>query len=87
MWFMRIMHMQTNLLNRIGDVRTGEHKVLKGTCQAATVCWISNLSAYSSRELWAQVNWSSTRLAVLHTCSTQDVKHILTLRSNPPEVR
>ena len=30
-WFARIMHVQANLLNCIGDIRTGEGKVLEST--------------------------------------------------------
>jgi hypothetical protein len=37
LWFSKVMHVETDLLNCIRDVRVGEREVVKGTSQVAII--------------------------------------------------
>jgi hypothetical protein len=42
MRLLRIMHMKTDLLYCIGNIRTSEGEILKSTCYTAESCWVSH---------------------------------------------
>ena len=79
MWLPRIMHVETDLLDCIGDVWPGESKILQGTSQTPVGSRISNRMALSLGLLALNVNRGGTGLAGSHPSPLQDVKCILLL--------
>jgi hypothetical protein len=79
MWHPGIMHMETYLLNCIGDIRPGEGNVLQGTGQTPVGSQISNGGALRLGLLALSVNRGGTGLAVSHPCPLQDIESILPL--------
>ena len=73
------MHMKTDLLNGICDVRPGEGEVLKSPSKAPVGSRVGNRIAHGSRNLALSVDRSGTRLATTHPCSVQNIQSILSL--------
>lgn len=65
MGFTRIMHVQSNLLNCIGNIRPGEGEVLKSTHQVVVHSGVNDGGA-GGAELGLRVDWSSARVAGTH---------------------
>lgn len=75
----RIVHVKANLLDSIGNVRTGEGQVLKSSHKAAVVSGVNNSRTIISRNLGAGVNRGGAWFAVTHAMASQDVQSILAL--------
>jgi len=74
-----IMHEETDLLDSICKIRTGEGQPLKNSCKATIIlrvldgrpiCW----------QLRINVDRGGARLALNHACALQEVHHVLALR-------
>jgi hypothetical protein len=75
----RIMHVETDLLNGIGNVRASESDVLESSGYAAIVKGIRIWTTTSGSYFWFSVYGCGRRLAVSHTSPGENVKNILTL--------
>ena len=75
----RIMHMEANLLNSVGDGWTSESQILQSSSKTAKISRVGNRNSTIRRELWICVNWRGTRLAVRHTGTLKNLHHILAL--------
>jgi hypothetical protein len=68
------VHMQTDLLDGVGDVGAGEHEVLEGPGEAPELSQISNRRSESSGDLDLCVHERRDRLAVYHASALKDVE-------------
>ena len=75
----RIMHVKTNLLNGIGEIRPGEGEVLQGTGEAPVGSRISHGITQISRQLRLSIDRSGAWLAISHPSPLQNVECILPL--------
>ena len=73
------MHMETDLLNSVGEVRPGENEVLQGTGKIPVGSRISHGITQISRQLRLSVDRSGAWLAISHPSSLQNIKSILPL--------
>jgi hypothetical protein len=76
---LRIMHMKANLLDSVGDVRAGEHQVLKGPGEAPKLSWISNRRLESGGDHGLHVHGGRDWLAIYLTNALKDVEGELAL--------
>jgi hypothetical protein len=74
-----VVHMDTDLLHGVGDVRPGEGEVLKGTGKTPVPGGVLNWVTLGLRELRLRVDWGGAGLAVNHLGSLQNVKSVLPL--------
>jgi hypothetical protein len=74
-----IMHMKTNLLDGICDVRESEYQVLEGPDEAPELSRISNMRPGSGGDLGLHVHGRRDRLAVHHTNTLKDIESELVL--------
>jgi hypothetical protein len=72
----RVVHVQTDLLHSVGDVRPCECQVLKSTCNALKLRGVLNGRTRVPRQLLLEVNWSRAWLAVRHDRTFEDVKRV-----------
>ena len=75
----RIVHVQADLLDCIGDVGAGEGEVLKSTRKAAVCSGIVHRGAGVSGDLGTCVNWGGAGLAAAHAMSIKDIQGVLSL--------
>jgi hypothetical protein len=75
------MHVKTDLLNSVGNVRPSEGKILQGAGETAEVSGlrIPQECASGSRQLGISVDRSRGRLAIGHACPVQNIQHVLVL--------
>src|SRR6185312_11672884 len=73
------MHMETDLLNSVGEVRPGEGEVLQSASQTPVGSRISHRITQISRQLRLSVDRSGAGLAISHPSPLQDIKCVLTL--------
>jgi hypothetical protein len=73
------MHVKTDLLDCVGNVRPGESEVLSSTHKAAIICRISNSRTTISRGFGASVNRGRARFAISQAMTSQDIQSILPL--------
>src|SRR6185437_6481502 len=73
------MHMETDLLNSVGEVRPGEGKVLQCTGQTPVGSRISHRSTQISRQLRLSVDRSRAGLAISHPSPLQNIECVLPL--------
>src|SRR6185295_8892030 len=73
------MHMETDLLNSVGEIRPGEGEVLQSAGQTPVGSRIIHQSTQISRQLRLSVDWSGAGLAISHPSPLQNVKGILPL--------
>lgn len=66
------MHVETNMLNNISNVRPGEHQVLKGASETPKLCGIRHRRAEVGGELGLKVNNRGATLATYHPCDVQE---------------
>ena len=74
-----IMHVKTDLLNGIGEIRPGEGEVLQGTGEAAVGSRISHGNTQISRQLRLSFERSGAWLAISHPSPLHNVECILPL--------
>jgi hypothetical protein len=74
-----IMHMKTNLLDGIGDVRASERQVLEGLGEDLELSQISNRRPGSGRDLGLRVHGHRYQLAIHHACALKDIESKLVL--------
>jgi hypothetical protein len=72
----RIVHMQTNLLHSIGDVRPCEGQVLKSPCNAPKLGSVLNRRPGVYSELRLEVDRSCARLTVSHGRTLDDIQRV-----------
>ena len=71
--------METDLLNRICEVRPGEGEVLQGASQTPVGSRIRHRITQISRQLRLSVDRSKAGLAISHPSPLQDIKCVLPL--------
>jgi hypothetical protein len=76
MGLLRVMHVQTDLLHSVGDVRSCECQVLESTCNAPELRGVLNGRPRVPHQLRLEVDWSRAQLAVRHDRTFEDVKHV-----------
>jgi len=74
-----IMHVKTDLLNGIGEIRPGEGEVLQGTGEAPVASRIGHGITQISRQLRLSIDRSGAWLAISHPSPLQNVECILPL--------
>jgi len=67
MGFSRVVHVEADLLNSIGNIWSGEGEVLECACQAAKISRIRERCTINCRNLGVGVSRSRKRFAVCHT--------------------
>jgi hypothetical protein len=78
-WFLGVMHMETDLLNGIGNVRMGERQVLKSTGQTPELSSILNYWTRAGRQLGLKINGCRAGFTTGHTRTVNDIQSISTL--------
>ena len=73
------MHMETDLLNSVGEVRPGEGEVLQSASQTPVGSRISHRITQISRQLRLSVDWSGAGLASSHPSPLQNIEGVLPL--------
>src|SRR6185437_8136904 len=73
------MHMETDLLDSVGEVRPGESEVLQGSSKTPVGSRISHRITQISRQLCLSVDRSGAGLAISHPSPLQDIKCVLPL--------
>src|SRR6185312_10197024 len=73
------MHMETDLLNSVGEVRPGEGEVLQSTGQTPVGSRISHRITHISRQLRLSVDRSGAGLAISHPRPLQNIECVLPL--------
>src|SRR6185436_18016742 len=73
------MHVETDLLNSVGEVRPGEGEVLQTTGQTPVCSRISHRISQISRQLRLSVDRSGAGLAISHPSPLQNIKCVLPL--------
>jgi hypothetical protein len=71
--------MEADLLDNVGEIRSGESEVLQGSSKTPVSSRISYRITQSSRQLRLSVNRSGAWLAISHPDTLQDIQRILTL--------
>jgi hypothetical protein len=74
-----VVHMETDLLHVVGDVRPGESEVLKGAGKTPVAGGVLDWVTRGLRELGLCVDWGGAGLAVTHLGPLQNVKSVLSL--------
>jgi hypothetical protein len=72
-----VVHMETDLLHGVGDVRPGEGEVLKGTSKIPVAGGVHDWVTRGLRELGLHVDWGGAGLAVTYLGPIQNVKSVL----------
>jgi hypothetical protein len=75
----RIMHVEPDLLDSVGNVGAGEHQVREGSDEARELSRISNRRPKSGGDLGMCVHRRQDRLAVHHTNALNDDESKLVL--------
>ena len=75
----RIMHVEADLLDCVGNIWSAEGQILKGASKAPEICSILNRNTICT-ELRIAIDRSGTRLALSHAGTGKNVKHVLSLR-------
>jgi hypothetical protein len=75
-----IVHKETDLLNGMGEIRSGEGEVLESSSQAAVFGRIRDAGAVSAGKFGFGVEWGSNGVAVQHVGALQQFERILLLR-------
>src|SRR6185369_9569612 len=73
------MHMETDLLNSVGEVRPVEGEVLQSAGQTPVGGRIIHRSTQISRQRRLSVDWSGAGLAISHPSPLQDIEGVLPL--------
>ena len=71
--------METDLLNRVGEVRPGEGEVLQSAGQTPVGSMISHRITQISRQLRLSVDRSGAGLVISHPSPLQDIEGVLPL--------
>jgi hypothetical protein len=74
-----VVHMETDLLHGVGDVRPSEGEVLKGTGKTPVPGGVLDWVTHGLRELRPRVDWGRAGRAVNHLGPLQNVKSVLLL--------
>jgi hypothetical protein len=75
----RSMHMKTDLMHNIGNVRSGKGEILKCTSQTSILSSVRQELALGVRKLRLSINRSSCRVAVSHASTLKNIHGILAL--------
>src|SRR6185437_2494504 len=73
------MHMETDLLNSVGEVRPGEGEVLQSASQTPVGSRISHRITQISRQLRLSVDRSGVGLTISHPSPLQNIECVLPL--------
>ena len=74
-----ILHVKTDLLNGIGEIRPGEGEVLQGTGEAPVASRLGQGITQISRQLGLSIDRSGAWLGISHPSPLQNVECILPL--------
>jgi hypothetical protein len=80
MWLVGIMHEETDLLNRVGQVGAGQCQVLKGTSKTPVEGGVGNRGAVRSRQLGTSAHRSRGRVTLSHAGTLKKILGVLSLR-------
>jgi hypothetical protein len=72
----RVVHVQTNLLHSVDNIRSCECQVLESTYNTPELRGVLNGRPWIPCQLRLEVDWSRAQLAVHHDCTFQDVKRL-----------
>jgi hypothetical protein len=75
----RVMHVEAHLLDRVGDIKPGESKVLESPGQAAVGGRVTDGGARVGGYLGLSVDRHGAGLAVAHASVLEDIPSVLTL--------
>jgi hypothetical protein len=75
----QVMHVKTDLLNRVRNIRPSECHILQSVGQAAIMHRVTDRNARVTRELQRVVDWSDARFVVNHECSLNNLHCVLLL--------
>lgn len=78
------VHVQTHLVDCIGNLRPRECEILKGASDAAVERSIREWLSITGRCFWLRVDWSGRRFAVGHAGALEDVIGVLLLMKKEP---
>src|SRR6185312_5999591 len=82
------MHMETDLLNSVGEVRPGECEVLQSASQTPVGSRISHQITQISRQLRLSVDRNGAELAISHPSPLQNIECVLPLmKKNTKQAR
>jgi hypothetical protein len=73
------VHVETDLLNRIRNIRASECQVLQSVNQAVIMRRVTDRITRVTRELEQGVDWSGARFAVNHAYSLNNLHRVLPL--------
>jgi hypothetical protein len=73
------VHVEAHLLDRVGDIRSGEGEVLKSPDQAAVGGRVTDRGAPIGGDLDLSVDQHGAGLAVAHANTLEDIPSVLTL--------
>jgi hypothetical protein len=79
-----IVHMQTDLLDSVGNVGPCEGQVLESPCNALKLGGLLNRRPGVRSELRLEVDRSCARLAISHGCTLDDIQHVFALVEEHP---
>jgi hypothetical protein len=79
-----VVHVQTDLLYGVSDVRPCERQVLEGSYNALELRGILNRRPRVPSKLCLEVDWSRALLAVHHDRTLEDVEHVVVLVEEQP---
>jgi hypothetical protein len=71
--------MEADLVDNVGEIRTGESEVVQGSSKTPISSRINHRITQSSRQLRLSVNRSGEGLAFSHSGTLQDIQGILAL--------
>jgi hypothetical protein len=78
------MHVQTNLLYGVGDVRLCERQVLESSCNAPELRGILDRGPRVPNQVCLEVNWSRAQPVVRHDRTLHDVERVGVLVEEQP---
>jgi hypothetical protein len=79
-----VVHVQTYLLNGVGDVRPCECQVLESSCNAPELRDVLNRRPRVPNQLRLEVDWSRAWLAVRHDRTLENVERVSALVEEHP---
>jgi hypothetical protein len=77
--FTRIVHVETHLLDCVGDVRLGEGDILESPSQAAVGSRVTDRGTHVREDLGLSVHRHGAGLAVAHASALKDIPSALAL--------
>jgi hypothetical protein len=80
----RVIHVEADLLDGVGDVEVDEHQVLEDTNEVPKLSRINNRRPGLSGDIGLRIHGCRNWLVIHHVDAFKDVKSILVLREEEP---